>query len=69
MSNRPSVSKTVRAVQKLGLKVTGVEVAPDGSIRVLTANDNEGADDDLEKARERRRARKAGRTAQGDEAA
>ena len=66
---RPSVSKTIKAVRALGLSITGVEVSPDGTIRVLTAAANEGADDDLHKARERRRARKADRSAQGDEAA
>uniref|UniRef100_A0A6H1ZCS6 Uncharacterized protein n=1 Tax=viral metagenome TaxID=1070528 RepID=A0A6H1ZCS6_9ZZZZ len=66
---RTSVSKTVRALQKLGLNVTGVEVAPDGTVKVLTQAANESADDELERARDRRRARKAGRTAQGDEAA
>lgn len=66
---KPSVSKMVRALQKLGLTVTGVEVAPDGTVKVLTQAANESADDELEKARDRRRARKAGRTAQGDEAA
>lgn len=67
--SRPSVSKTVKAVRALGLSITGVEVSPDGTIRVLTAAANESADDDLQRARERRRARKADRAAQGDEAA
>lgn len=68
-AQKPSVSKMVRALQKLGLTVTGVEVAPDGSVKVLTQAANESADDELEQARERRRARKAGRTSQGHEAA
>ena len=61
--NRPSVSKTVKAVQKLGFAVTGVEVSPDGTIRVLTAPANSNADDELDAARERRRARKVDRAA------
>ncbi len=68
-AQRPSVSKMVRSIQKLGLVVTGVEVAPDGTVKVLTQAANESADDELEQARDRRRARKAGRTAQGHEAA
>ena len=68
-AQKPSVSKMVRALQKLGLTVTGVEVAPDGSVKVLTQAANESADDELEQARDRRRARKAGRTSQGHEAA
>lgn len=68
-TQRTSVSKMVRSLQKCGLTVTGVEVAPDGTVKVLTQAANESADDELERARERRRARKAGRTAQGDEAA
>ena len=68
-TQRTSISKTVRSLQKCGLTVTGVEVAPDGTVKVLTQAANESADDELEQARERRRARKAGRTAQGHEAA
>lgn len=63
MTNRPSVSKAVKAVQKLGLSVVEVEVSPDGTIRVLTAPANSNADDELEAARERRRARKVDRAA------
>jgi len=66
--NRPSVSKTVRSLQKLGLKITGVEMAPDGSFRVLTSNDNEGGDA-VDDAWNEYNARKAHRTAQGDKAA
>jgi hypothetical protein len=65
---KPSVSKMVRAIQKLGLTVTGVEVAPDGTVKVLTSNDNTGADAS-DQAWDRYRARKADRTSQGDEAA
>ncbi len=61
--NRLSISKTVKAVKSAGLAVTGVEVSPDGSIRVLTAPANINAHDDLEAARERRRARKVDRAA------
>ena len=61
--NRPSVSKAVKAVQRLGLSVVEVEVSPDGTIRVLTAPANGNADDELEAARERRRARKVDRAA------
>lgn len=63
MTNRPSVSKTVKAVQALGLAVSGVEVMPDGTIRVLTGAANMNADDELQQARERRRARKTDRAA------
>lgn len=61
---RPSVAKHVRALQKLGLSVSSVEISPDGTVRVLTASANESADDGLEAMREARRARKAGRLAQ-----
>lgn len=61
--NRPSLSRAVKAVQAAGLAVTGVEVSPDGSIRVLTAVVNLNAHDELEAARERRRARKIDRAA------
>ncbi|URI15930.1 hypothetical protein [Brevundimonas albigilva] len=64
MSARPSISKMIRTVQKLGLKVTEIAVAPDGSIRLLTSNDNEGADA-AGTAWNQYRARKAQRTTQG----
>lgn len=69
MSAAVSISRTVRTLQKAGLTVTGIEVSPDGSMRFLTAAANVSADDELEQARERRRARKAGRTSQGHQAA
>lgn len=65
---KPSISKTVRSLQKLGLKVTSIEMAPDGSFRVLTSNDNEGGDA-ADKAWDDYSARKAHRTAQGNKAA
>lgn len=68
MTQKPSVSKTIRSLKKLGLTITGVEMAPDGGFRVLTSNDNTGADAS-EQAWDRYRARKAYRTSQGDEAA
>ncbi len=61
--SRPSVSKAVKAIQTLGLSVVEVVVAPDGTVRVLTAPANMNADDELEAARERRRARKVDRAA------
>jgi len=61
--SRPSVSKAVKAIQALGLSVVEVVVAPDGTVRVLTAPANMNADDELEAARERRRARKVDRAA------
>ena len=62
--SRVSISKTVKAVKGAGLSVVGVEIAPDGTVRVLTATANESAHDDLEAMREARRARKAERLAQ-----
>lgn len=59
----PSVSKTVRSLQRLGLKVTEVCIGPDGAVRVLTANDD-SVDDSLAAMRRDRHARKAGRLAQ-----
>lgn len=63
MSAKPSVSKMIRTAQKMGLRVTEIAVAPDGSIRLLTSNDNEGADA-AETAWDQYRARKAQRTSQ-----
>ena len=61
---RPSVSKAIKAVQALGLQVTAVEIAPDGAIRVLTSGEHsDGADDEIERSRARRRARKDQRAA------
>lgn len=68
MTNRPSVSKTVRMLQRAGLKIREVQMAPDGSFRVLTDNDNEGGDA-ADKAWDEYSARKAHRTAQGNKAA
>lgn len=65
MSSRAvSITRTVRDLKKLGLAVTEVVVEPDGTIRVLTGPANENASgDELEQARERRRARNANRAA------
>jgi hypothetical protein len=63
LSRRPSISKAVREIRKHGLTITGVEVAPDGTIRVLTGATVSDGVDDLELARARRRARKADGTA------
>ncbi len=63
MSRKPSVSKAARAVQKLGLPIAGVEIAPDGTVRILTGARLSESDSELEAARERRRARKVGRAA------
>ena len=62
--SRASITKTVRGLQRLGLNVSEVVVAPDGTVRVLTAPANESADDGLEAMREARRARSLNRTAQ-----
>lgn len=58
-----SVSKAVRSVQRVGLAVTGVEIMPDGTVRILTSPPAVTVDDELERARERRRARKIDRAA------
>ena len=56
---RPSVSKAIRTVQALGLQVTAIEIDPNGAIRVLTDGQSSGgADDEIERSRARRRARK-----------
>lgn len=66
--NRPSVSKTVRMLQRAGLKIREVQMAPDGGFRVLTDNDNEGGTS-ADEAWDQYSARKANRAAQGDKAA
>jgi hypothetical protein len=55
------IKRAVKAVQALALTVIGVEIAGDGSIRVLTrdAGATEGPRDDLDDWRARRAARKA----------
>jgi len=63
MSRKPSISKAIRAMQGLGLNITGAEIGPDGTIRVLTGTHPSGSDSELEAARERRRARKIDRAA------
>lgn len=63
MCHQPSISKAIRGVQGLGLTITGAEIGPDGTIRVLTGAHASGSDSELEAARERRRARKIDRTA------
>lgn len=66
---KPSISKAVRAIQALGLAVTSVEIAPDGTIHVLTGAQGSEGVSDLEQARAKRRARKADRVAHGLKAA
>lgn len=63
--NRPSLAKDLKTVLAAGLVVTGIERLPDGGHRLLTAaaNTNADADDELQRARERRRARKVDRAA------
>jgi len=64
-----TIHKTVKTLQRAGLTVTGVTVHPDGGFEVLTAAPQVEADDELQQARDRRRARKAVRSSQGDQAA
>lgn len=61
--SRPSLSKDLKTVLAAGLVVTGIERLPDGGHRLLTTAANVDADDELERARERRRARKIDRAA------
>jgi len=60
---RPSLSKDLKTVLAAGLVVTGIERRPDGSHVLLTTAANMNADDELQHARERRRARKVDRAA------
>lgn len=62
-ARRPSPAKLIRAARLNGLTVTGVEQAPDGSIRVLTAECVSSGDSELARARADRLARKADRAA------
>ena len=51
--NQTDLTRAVRAMEKAGLKVAGAEIAPDGTIRVLTggvANDRRNPLDRLHAA-------------------
>lgn len=63
MSQRTSITRTIKSLKAVGLSVTSVQISPDGTIQVLTAPHQEGPQDELEAMRERRRARKADRAA------
>lgn len=61
--SRPSLSKDIRTAITAGLAIIAIERTPDGGHKLLTRAANEGADSELERARERRNARKADRAA------
>lgn len=61
--NRPSLAKDIRTAITAGLSIVGIERFPDGGHKLLTAGLNVSADDELQRARERRNARKADRAA------
>lgn len=60
---RPTLAKDLRVAQAAGLTVTGIERLPDGGWRLLTSGGAMTADDELSRARDRRRARHADRAA------
>lgn len=61
--NRPSLSKDLKTAIAAGLTIVGIERFPDGGHKLLTTAANMNADDELERARARRSARKVGRAA------
>lgn len=63
MSARPTLAKDLKIAIASGLTVTAIERLPDGGWRLLTTSELVGADDELSRARERRRARHAVRAA------
>lgn len=63
MSRAVSITRTVRDLRKLGLRVTEVVVDPDGTVHVLTGEAPASPSDELAELRARRNARKTDRAA------